>query len=99
MSMLPVAEAQERLLSRAKPIMALETVSLAEAEGRVLATDVTARLTQPPFNSSAMDGYALRGEDALEPGSELLIIGTSSAGHAFNGAIGAGETVRIFTGA
>ncbi len=99
MSLLPVAEAKERLLSRAKPIMGLETVSLAEAEGRVLATDVTARLTQPPFNSSAMDGYALRGEDALEPGGELRVIGTSSAGHAFDGTIGAGETVRIFTGA
>ncbi len=99
MSLLPVAEAQERLLSRAKPIMALETVSLAEAEGRVLATDVAARLTQPPFNSSAMDGYALRGQDGLEPGSELLLIGTSSAGHAFDGAIGVGQTVRIFTGA
>ncbi|MBB3964602.1 molybdopterin molybdotransferase MoeA [Rhizobium metallidurans] len=99
MSLLPVAEAQERLLSRAKPVMAVETVSLSEADGRVLATDVAARLTQPPFNSSAMDGYALRGEDALQPGSELLLIGTSSAGHAFGGTVGAGETVRIFTGA
>ncbi len=97
--MLPVAEAQERLLSRANPVSASETISLAEADGRVLAADLTARLTQPPFNASAMDGYALRGEDAPQPGTELKLIGTSSAGSAFGGVIGPGETVRIFTGA
>jgi molybdopterin molybdotransferase len=99
MSMLPVAEAQERLLSRARPVAASATVPLVEADGRVLSVDVTARLTQPPFNASAMDGYALRGEDAPQPGSELKLIGTSSAGHAFTGSVNAGETVRIFTGA
>jgi molybdopterin molybdotransferase len=99
MSMLPVAEAQERLLSRARPVETSETVSLADADGRVLAADVTARLTQPPFNASAMDGYALRHADAPQPGAELRLIGTSSAGHAFGGSVGPGETVRIFTGA
>jgi molybdopterin molybdotransferase len=98
MALLPVDEARQRLLAGVEPLAA-ETVPLDQAAGRVLAETLTARLTQPPFPASAMDGYALRGEDALEPGSELLIIGTSSAGHAFNGAIGAGETVRIFTGA
>jgi molybdopterin molybdotransferase len=97
--MLPVAEAQERLLSRANPVFASETISLVEADGRVLAADLTARLTQPPFNASAMDGYALRGQDAPQPGTELRLIGTSSAGSAFDGMIGPGETVRIFTGA
>lgn len=99
MSLLPVAEAQERLLSRARPTTATQTVPLADADGRVLAADLKARLTQPPFNSSAMDGYALRGEDAPAPGAELKLIGTSSAGHAFDGTVGKGETVRIFTGA
>jgi len=99
MSMLPVAEAQDRLLSRAKPMQVSETVSLPEADGRVLAADVAARLTQPPFDASAMDGYALRGDDAPEPGAELRLIGTSSAGHGFDGVVGKGETVRIFTGA
>lgn len=99
MSMLPVAEAQDRLLSRAKPVQTREMVFLQEAEGRVLAADVAAKLTQPPFNASAMDGYALRREDAPEPGAELKLIGTSSAGRGFDGAVGKGETVRIFTGA
>ncbi|MFA1623649.1 gephyrin-like molybdotransferase Glp [Rhizobium mongolense] len=99
MSLLPVAEAQGRLLGRAKPISDVETVSLADGDQRVLAADLTARLTQPPFNASAMDGYALRREDAPEPGAELKFIGTSAAGHAFDGTVGKGETVRIFTGA
>ena len=56
MNLLPVAEALSRLLSSAAPVMASETLPLAEAEGRVLAADLKAGLTQPPFNSSAMDG-------------------------------------------
>lgn len=99
MSLLPVDDAMDRLLSRAKPISETETVLLAYADGRILAEDVAARLTQPPFNSSAMDGYALRTEDAPELGSVLTVIGTASAGHAFDGTVGKGEAVRIFTGA
>ncbi|MBX5230067.1 molybdopterin molybdotransferase MoeA [Rhizobium sp. NLR9b] len=99
MNLLPVADALDRLLSRAKPVAASETLPLAEAEGRVLAADLTARLTQPPFNASAMDGYALRREDAPEPGAVLKVIGTSSAGRGFGGSVGQGEAVRIFTGA
>jgi len=99
MNLLPVAEALSRLLSRANPVTACETLSLADAEGRVLAVDLTAGLTQPPFNASAMDGYALRREDAPEPGAVLKVIGTSSAGHGFEGSVGHGEAVRIFTGA
>ena len=98
-SLLPVAEAQARLLGSASPVSEHETVALAEADGRVLAADLVARLTQPPFNASAMDGYALRRDDAPEPGAELRVIGTSSAGHAFEGTVGKGEAVRIFTGA
>ncbi|MBY5539727.1 molybdopterin molybdotransferase MoeA [Rhizobium leguminosarum] len=99
MNLLPVAEALNRLLSRARPVAASETLPLAEAEGRVLAADLTAGLTQPPFNASAMDGYALRREDAPEPGAVLKVIGMSSAGHGFEGSVGQGEAVRIFTGA
>ncbi|PDV89783.1 molybdopterin molybdenumtransferase MoeA [Rhizobium sp. H4] len=99
MNLVPVTEARNRLLSRAKPVAASETLPLAEAEGRVLAVDLTAGLTQPPFNASAMDGYALRREDAPEPGAVLKVIGTSAAGHGFEGTVGHGEAVRIFTGA
>ncbi len=99
MSLLPVAEAQARLLNSATPIHRFESVPLDMAEGRVLAKDLTARLTQPPFDASAMDGYALRFEDAATPGSELQVIGASAAGHAYEGTVGKGEAVRIFTGA
>jgi molybdopterin molybdotransferase len=99
MNLLPVAEAQSRLLSKATPVEARETVPLSQADGRVLAGDLLAKLTQPPFDASAMDGYALRYEDAPDIGAELKVIGISAAGHAFDGSVGKGEAVRIFTGA
>lgn len=99
MSLLPVTDALNRLLSAAQPTVRTETVSLRDAEGRVLAADLAARLTQPPFDNSAMDGYAVRHADIAELGSILKVVGTSSAGHAFEGTAGPGEAVRIFTGA
>lgn len=99
MSLLPVEEALARLLAAAHPVTDVDEVSLHEANGRILAADLVARLTQPPFNASAMDGYALRVADAAEVGSLLTVIGESAAGHGFAGKVGAGEAVRIFTGA
>ena len=98
-ALLPVADARSRLLSAARRIDDIVNVPLGEADGRVLAVDLAARLTQPPFDASAMDGYAVRAEDASAVGTELSVIGTASAGHAFEGIVGPGETVRIFTGA
>lgn len=95
--MIPVAEAQARLLALCAPLPA-EPVALAEAAGRVLAEDMVARRDQPPFAASAMDGYALRSADAA-PGATLRVIGTAAAGHRFTGTVGQGEAVRIFTGA
>jgi molybdopterin molybdotransferase len=97
MSLLPVDEAVARLLSGVEPLPA-ELVALDRGLGRVLADDLAARLTQPPFPASAMDGYAVRAEDA-QKGAVLQTIGTSRAGVRFSGSIGAGEAVRIFTGA
>ncbi len=97
--LLPVAEALQRLLDAAQPVSTVERIGLAGAADRVLASDLKAQITQPPFNASAMDGYALRAADATAIGSELMVIGTASAGHAFEGKIEARETVRIFTGA
>lgn len=99
MSLLPVEDALERLLRAANPVTATEDLPLALAGDRVLATDIAARLTQPPFDASAMDGYAIRAEDIVSIGAELSVIGTSSAGHGFDGDIGENEAVRIFTGA
>lgn len=99
MSLLPVEDALERLLAAARPIANVEQVLLHDANGRVLATDLSARLTQPPFDASAMDGYALRAADATEVGSVLTVVGESAAGHGFSAKVAQGEAVRIFTGA
>ncbi len=96
--LLSVAEALKRVLAAASPLEAQE-VALADAFGRTLAEPVTAGRTQPPFANSAMDGYALRANDAATPGAKLRVIGESAAGRGFGGAVGAGEATRIFTGA
>lgn len=98
MTLLPVDAALARLLALAKPITESETLPLDACAGRVLASDLAAKLTQPPFDSSAMDGYAIRTADA-HADARLKLIGESAAGHPFEGAVGAGQTVRIFTGA
>lgn len=97
--LLPVAEARRRVLTAARTITDVETVPLAEALGRTLATDLAANRTQPPVAVSAMDGYALRAADVANLPKQLKLIGESAAGHGFVGEIGAGECVRIFTGA
>ncbi len=95
--MITVAEALSRILDLAVT-MPPETVPIASAAGRVLADSVRARRDQPPFRASAMDGYAVRREDAVA-GTGLRVIGTSAAGHGFSGTVRVGEAVRIFTGA
>ncbi len=97
MALLPVADALDRILSGAMPTE-VEHVGPATAAGRTLAADLSALRTQPPFPSSAMDGYAVRASD-LVPGVVLKVIGEAPAGRAFGGKVGPGEAVRIFTGA
>ncbi|MFN7027652.1 MAG: gephyrin-like molybdotransferase Glp [Pseudorhizobium sp.] len=99
MTLLPVAEAKARLLSRTQPVAETEMLSLDEAGGRVLADALAARLTQPPFDASAMDGYAVRTDDVPDIGAQLSVIGTAAAGHPYAGLVAEGEAVRIFTGA
>jgi molybdopterin molybdotransferase len=94
--MLTVAEARARILAPLRPT-ATELVGLSHAWGRVLAAPVVARLTQPPADVSAMDGYALRTADGT-PGARLRVVGEAPAGHPFAGAVGPGEAVRLFTG-
>jgi molybdopterin molybdotransferase len=76
-----------------------EQVSVADAVGRVLAEDVAARRTQPPFAVSAMDGYAVRAEDVARVPVTLRIVAEIPAGAGFGGRLGPGEAARIFTGA
>jgi len=96
--MIPVAEALERIVASFSPLPA-ETVSIAEAFGRVLAADVTARVTQPPHAVSAMDGYAVRAADVATVPATLDVIGAVPAGGLFEGTLAPGQAVRIFTGA
>ena len=96
--MLSVADAIALVVADAAPLPG-EMVPLGEAHRRVLAADIAARLTQPPFPSSAMDGYAVRRADLGALPATLKVIGESAAGHAFAGAVAPGEAVRIFTGA
>lgn len=95
--LMPVDEALARILARFQPLPA-EVVGLDQAVGRVLATDVAARLTQPPSAVSAMDGWAVRGADIASLPTVLTRIGTAPAGHPFAGRVGPGQAVRIFTG-
>ncbi len=75
-----------------------ETVPLAQANGRVLATPVKAQRDQPPFAASAMDGYAVASAD-VENAAQFEVIGEAAAGHAFTGTVTHGQATRIFTGA
>ena len=94
--MISVDEAQVRVLALSR-LLPQEEVPLRQANGRWLATPVTARADQPPFDASAMDGYAVMGNPAR--GDTLTVIGESGAGHGFAGKVGPGQAVRIFTGA
>jgi len=95
--LIPVAEALEHLFALVVPTET-ETIPLREAAARVLSAPVTANRAQPPFDASAMDGYAIA-EESPAPGSRFRVIGEAAAGHAWTGRIGPGEAVRIFTGA
>lgn len=93
-----VDEAVAALRARLAPLTEATTADVASALGRVLAADVTSRVDLPAFDNAAMDGYAVRSDDAVAPAS-LRVVGQALAGHAYMGRIGRGEAVRIMTGA
>lgn len=95
MALLPLAEAQARLIALANPLP-IERVPVGEALGRYLAEPLFAARTQPPADLSAMDGFAMRQDDLPGP---WRVIGESSCGHPFGSTCRAGEAVRIATGA
>jgi molybdopterin molybdotransferase len=96
--MITVEEALARVIASGAPPLEAETVTIESGYGRVLVRDLKALRTQPPFPNSAMDGYALRAADTTSANT-LTVIGESAAGRAFEGSVGPGEAVRIFTGA
>ncbi len=95
MSLLAVDEALNRIIKSVKTLDS-EIISLGDALGRVTAMDIKAKLTQPPFAASAMDGYAVRFGDIDQP---LKLVGISQAGCSYDGVLKMGQAVRIFTGA
>jgi len=95
--MLSVRDAHARVIAAFEALPA-ETVSVSDAAGRVLATAPAARLTQPPADLSAMDGYAVRTADVPMAPATLTLVGQAPAGGSYDRALQPGETVRIFTG-
>lgn len=99
--MLSIATARQKLLQEVNSLPGVQNLNVSDALGRVLAADITAPMNLPPFENSAMDGYAVRGDDPVFAGSppyRLKIVGKSLAGHPWSGALERGA-VRIFTGA
>lgn len=95
--MIPVAEASARIIA-AMPLMPAEQVGVGQALGRVLAADIASRLTQPPVDVSAMDGYAVRQADVTSLPATLEIAGEAPAGGTAADGLQPGQAVRIFTG-
>ena len=97
--LLPIEEMERLIQDRVSPISGMETVQLRGACGRVLATDVIAPLNLPPFDNSAVDGYAVRHSDlGRDAETRLIVSGRVMAGHRPL-ALAPGEATRIFTGA
>ena len=96
--LMPIEEALDKMLSPIKPIQTTLSLPLADALGYVLAEDVLSPIFVPPFDNSAMDGYALRLAD-LEQTRVLPLAGKSFAGQPFIGEWPAQTTIRIMTGA
>ncbi len=96
--MTPLDEAQAFVWGACPPPSPIE-VDRREALGLVLAADVVSAEVVPPFDNSAVDGYAVRAVDLVDAPTELVVVGETAAGAAAGRAIGAGEAIRIMTGA
>ena len=97
---LPVGEARQRILRAVAAIECPQRVALRAALGKVLAEDVRSTIDVPACDNSAMDGYAVSGQDLPDSGTHSVrVICTAWAGTPFTGAVKPGEAVRIMTGA
>jgi molybdopterin molybdotransferase len=98
--MMSVDEAVGIIAARVTPVREIETIALAQADGRVLASEVRAPLPLPPFTNSAVDGYAVASRDLGHAGEQAFAVtGRVQAGASASQAIQPGQAVRIFTGA
>jgi molybdopterin molybdotransferase len=98
--LLPIADMERLIIERVTPVAEVEEVSLSEAPGRVVAADVAAPEDLPPFDNSAVDGFAVRHADlAAADETRLVIAECVMAGHAAARPLARGEAIRIFTGA
>ncbi|MGE4064818.1 MAG: gephyrin-like molybdotransferase Glp [Rhodospirillaceae bacterium] len=97
-ALLPVADAR-RMIVEGLARTEVEHVPLSRALARVLVEDAVARVSHPPADVSAMDGYAIRIEDVPSVPLTLEVVGESGAGHPWKGTLGIGQAVRVFTGA
>ncbi len=97
---LTVDEARRQIIDKINPITSSEKLSLRNALSRILAEDIISPLDVPGHTNSAMDGYAVSGNDLPQSGEQIYqVIGKSLAGAPFNGNCNAGQCVRIMTGA
>jgi molybdopterin molybdotransferase len=98
--LMPVAEMERLIASRVEPVAEIEEIALRDARGRVLARDIVAGLSLPPFDNSAVDGFAVRHQDVAGAGeTRLTVVDRVQAGAAAAQPLGEGEAIRIFTGA
>ena len=96
---LPLDEARSRILAALEPCLDQEVVPLVKGLGRVSAEPVVSQAAVPGFRASIMDGYAIAGDAMPAIGESWQVVGVSSAGEPFAGSLGAGEAIRIMTGA
>jgi molybdopterin molybdotransferase len=97
--LLAIDDVERLIAERVAPVVETEQVALADAGGRVLSADVLAPIDLPPFDNSAVDGFAVRHADVGAGEIKLAITDRLTAGRAAARKIGAGEAIRIFTGA
>jgi molybdopterin molybdotransferase len=98
--LLPVDEVERLIGERVTPVAESETIALDRAQGRVLSQDIVAPMDLPPFDNSAVDGYAVCHADLAGAGeTRLKVVDRLTAGRAAKRALAAGEAMRIFTGA
>lgn len=96
---LPLEQARRRILEALGPLQRRESLPLAACLGRINAEPLQASQAVPGFRASIMDGYAIAGEALPEPGQRWRLVGRSAAGAPYGARLGAGEAVRILTGA